>query len=150
MIFIGMINHKKDSKMERMIKQINNEIEIIRMTSKNVLEYQNQKFDMMILEKGISNIDIILNNTRYLIINEDINLNFHSDNLINIITFGFKNKSTATISSIKEDSILISLQRSFKNINNKQILPQEILIEKKEKLNINKYIILKLIEMILN
>ena len=149
MYLIGIIDNKKDSKMERLIKLVNNEINIIRINSNNINEHSNKKFDIIVIEKTIDEIDVLLNNTKYIIINEDIKLSFNSDNLINIITFGFNHKSTATVSSVEEDIILISIQRSFKDINNIEILPQEVLIEKKEKLSVNKYIILKLIELIL-
>ena len=149
MYLIGIIDNKKDSKMERLIKLVNNEINIIRINSNNINEHSNKKFDIIVIEKTIDEIDVLLNNTKYIIINEDIKLSFNSDNLINIITFGFNHKSTATVSSVEEDIILISIQRSFKDINNIEILPQEVLIGKKEKLSVNKYIILKLIELIL-
>ena len=48
---------------------------------------------------------------------------------IKIITFGFNQKSTLSISSIKEDYIIISVQRDIEKINKQKIENQERKIE---------------------
>lgn len=49
-----------------------------------------------------------------------------------MITYGFNTKSTITASSVKEDSILICIQRSFQNRYEEMLEPQEILIPLKD------------------
>ena len=56
----------------------------------------------------------------------------------NIITYGFNAKATITISSIKDENMLLCIQRSIKQINEKMIDEQEFNI-KIEKNNVNKF-----------
>ena len=72
-------------------------------------------------------IDNILNCSKYLVINTDnnvVNINIENNNM-EIITYGMNQKATVTASSIKEDEILICLQRNIENINGKVIEMQE-------------------------
>ncbi|MDR1101331.1 MAG: hypothetical protein LBL34_03140 [Clostridiales bacterium] len=50
-----------------------------------------------------------------------------------VITYGLNSKSTITVSSITEDEITLCVQREFKNINDKKVIPQEIPMSIKEK-----------------
>ena len=150
MYLIGIVSNKKDLKFEKVMKDINNEIVIERINTNNIENKCQKKFDIIILEKDFKDIGKIINKTSYIIMNENTNYSFKTENITNIITFGFKNKSTATISSIEDNKILMSLQRGFKNIYDQDILPQELKIQTQEKLNINKHMEIKLTEIILN
>ena len=55
----------------------------------------------------------------------------------NIITYGFNSKATITISSIKEESTMLCIQRSIKGVNNNIIEEQEFNINI-ERNNVNK------------
>lgn len=149
MYLIGIVSNKKDLKFEKVMKDINNEIVIERINTNNIENKCQKKFDIIILEKNFKDIGKIINKTSYIIMNENTNYNFKTEDATNIITFGFRNKSTATISSVEDKKILMSLQRGFKNIYNQEILPQEIKINTQEKLNINKHMEIKLVEIIL-
>ena len=144
MYLIGIVSNKKDLKFEKVMKDINNEIVIERINTNNIENKCQKKFDIIILEKNFKDIGKIINKTSYIIMNENT-----TEDATNIITFGFRNKSTATISSVEDKKILMSLQRGFKNIYNQEILPQEIKINTQEKLNINKHMEIKLVEIIL-
>lgn len=52
--------------------------------------------------------------------------NYFSGEKIYLITYGLNAKATITASSIDEKSMLICVQRSFRNINGRTLLPQEI------------------------
>ena len=71
----------------------------------------------------------LINRVNYLIINADIRIEILSKISINIpiklITYGFNPKSTITISSIKEEKIIVSIQRELISANNKKIEIQE-------------------------
>ena len=54
---------------------------------------------------------------------------FAKDVELKILTYGLKQKSTITISSIKQEKILISIQRAFKNLNEKIIEQKEVPVE---------------------
>ena len=60
----------------------------------------------------------------------------------NIITYGLNQKATVTISSIKENDILIYLQKTLENKEKKPIEIEEQKIERKEKSGLQIYEIL--------
>ncbi len=136
MSFIGIIS---DTKSEKAIKTIleeklnNNNIIII--NSKSVENLKNIKFETILIannsifKESKKALDKIISNTRYLIINADIDLdvNIEEQNEINVITYGFNPKATITASSV-EDDILLCIQRNIKDINNNIIEQQEIKI----------------------
>ena len=70
----------------------------------------------------------IMSNVNYLIINSDIDIEFDKNQIdipIKMITFGFNSKATITISSIKEDKIVVCIQRNIEKINKQIIEVQE-------------------------
>jgi len=77
----------------------------------------------------------ILKQVDYIIVNSDINFTIFEKIELNypikIITYGFNPKASILISSVKEDYILISIQRKIQK-NNREILEnQERKIETK-------------------
>ena len=97
---------------------------------------KNIKFDEIIYNKDINLTEEeykfmreIINKTKYILINSDEKIKIPENILIKIITFGFNQKSTLSISSIKEDYIIISVQRDIEKINKQKIENQERKIE---------------------
>ena len=80
----------------------------------------------------------IIKKANYIIINSDVkeNLAILKNAETNIITYGFNAKSTITISSIKEEKIMICIQRKISGVKN-VIEEQDFNIEI-EKNNTNK------------
>ena len=67
--------------------------------------------------------------TKYILINSDVKIKIPENILIKIITFGFNSKSTIMISSVKENYIIISVQREIEKLNGDIIENQEKKIE---------------------
>ncbi len=148
MHFIGIISEEKE------YKNIKNELKesitcqklnIINLNEQTIKNYANIKFNSIIICKEIKNqktysenLNKILKNAQYLIINSDIkieNQNFENI-LLKIITYGFNTKATLTITSVKEEEILIDMQREIITITGKKIETGEtkIQIEKQAKI----------------
>lgn len=148
MLYIGLVSKNKNAEL---IKELNNSrVQAINIKRKEDLE--NIKIDILVLEDLVIEknlIEEIIKNIKYLLIQDNINTNFNLEKEISIITFGFNHKSTVTVSSVTEENIVICFQRAIKNINNKLIQPKENIIKNTNKYNINKYIIKKIIEEIL-
>ena len=135
MFFIGIVSEEKNEKhIKDILKQkIENE-NVVFINEKNIENIKNIKFKIIVLNKGIDNKNInnILLNAEYLILNSDINVKIDLiENLdLKVITYGFNSKSTVTASSVTEEEMLICVQRNIINIKGKKIEPQEINIEK--------------------
>ncbi len=127
----------KNSKMKK--------FEVFNINKKSLENLKNVKFDVLIIKEDISKlieesnyIENIIERATYIIINTDI-----KDNKIlleknkNTITYGFNTNSDITISSIKEDSIMMCVQNKKQDISDNIIEEQEIVIKVK-KHNINK------------
>lgn len=146
MSFIGVIC---DPKNENYIKQILKENlknkAVIILKEDSIENFKNIKFETIIimsndrnnlLNKSQSNkknaIKEIINKATYLIVNadEEINLNLLQETSVKVITYGFNSKSTVTASSVKEDSILLCVQRNIQNLVGNNIELQEFNINK--------------------
>lgn len=134
MALVGIVAKKQDIKsIERQIK--NESIKIIEVKNENIEHLKNIKFDEIIVLKNIKLDDKtykymkqIMSNVNYLIINSDIDIEFDKNQIdipIKMITFGFNSKATITISSIKEDKIVVCIQRNIEKINKQIIEVQE-------------------------
>lgn len=135
MPLIGIIANKKDIKAIKNSIPKNN-IEIVEITTESIENIKNIKFDEIIVMKKIhltedqhKNLNTIVSKVEYLIINADINIEAKEakepiKNPIKVITFGFNSKSTITISSVKENKIIIYIQRKIEK-NNKEIIEAE-------------------------
>lgn len=137
MSFIGIISNCKDYEFikSKIVKDsMNKKIELININKNNVENVKNVKFETIVACDALQEmkgqktyINSILNYSKYLVINTDnnvVNLNIQNNN-IEIITYGMNQKATVTASSIKEEEILICLQRNIENINGKVIEMQE-------------------------
>ena len=146
MFFIGVVtNQKNESYIKNKLSKILPIENIIFITDKNILNVKNIKFETIIIDAKINNkveLRKILSASQYVILNSDIDMNLEVINDLNltVITYGFNNKSTFTVSSITENSIIICLQRIIFGKNGIEIEPQEY--QFKIDKNIEKYAII--------
>lgn len=138
MAFIGIISDSKSEKIIKMIldERLGNANNIIIINSKSIENLRNIKFETIliannnnIITENKETLKRIINNTKYLIINADIELELQFEEQIelNVITFGFNPKATITASSV-EDDILLCIQRNIKDIYGNVIEQQEMKI----------------------
>ncbi len=147
MCCIGVI-----SKDVELINQLIKNNRIIIISRENIQKYKNVEFNILVIEdKIISNedLELLCQHSKFILIQDNINLNMRLENKINIITFGFNHKSTVTISSISNEKMIICIQRQINTLNNHKIEPQEFSIPIVDLNNINVNIIKKIIEQIL-
>ena len=167
MSFIGIIaSQKKVDEIRKKISKIKKEenseessIEIIAINAKSIENIINIKFETIIILDSIKKlyekkeyIRKLIANAEYLLINSDLEI--EEDLLKNIkiktITYGLKQKSTITASSIKENSIIICIQREIRNIKNKIIEPKEIKVKIENNKNIYEILVIYSIIMLYN
>lgn len=156
MFFIGVItNQKNEIYVREKLKKIIPIENIIFITEKNIFNIKNIKFETIIIDSKLNNINElrrIISNAKYIILNADIQMDFDiiNDLQLNIITYGFNNKSTFTVSSLEENDIIICLQRIILNKKNIKIEPQEYQLKNKK--NTDKYTIIatSIIEILYN
>ena len=148
MPFIGVFAKENDNnfiKNEICKNSKMNNFEVFNINKKSLENLKNVKFDVLIIKEDISKlieesnyIENMIEKATYIVINIDI-----KDNKVlleknkNTITYGFNTNSDITISSIKEDSIMMCVQNKIQDINAKIIEEQELVIKVK-KHNINK------------
>ena len=151
MKFIGIIGRNIS------LKNVNNdEINAIQINEKNITNVKNIKFQIIIINEDLNNFDNmleylekILENTEYIIINSDIFIKMKIKPFDKkVITYGLNHKATVTISSIKDESVLIDLQREIETLNSNLIEPGEKLIEMPEAVNVYEILVNCIIEMI--
>lgn len=143
MSFIGIIC---ESKNENYIKQILSknfkQETVIVFNNENIENMKNITFETIVITSKDSKIlykrqivEHILLKAKYLIVNEDeeINLNIDKNQKLNVITYGFSSKSMITASSVKEESVMLCIQSDIKDIKENIIEPQEINIQKLSK-----------------
>lgn len=134
MPLIGIVARKKDIKDIKI--KLGENYELIELTNESIKNLKNIKFDEIIYNKDINLTEEeykfmreIINKTKYILINSDVKIKIPENILIKIITFGFYSKSTIMISSVKENYIIISVQREIEKINGDIIENQEKKIE---------------------
>ena len=146
MLFIGLIAKKKDvQSIRKDIKE--KEIEIIEIKENNIENLKNIKFEEIIFLDDINLkeneyifLKELIQNSKHLIINTDISISILRkigiEKPIKIITFGFNSKATITISSIKENKVMIFIHRDIMIAEQKRIETQEreIKLENNEKI----------------
>lgn len=138
MQLVGIIAKKKDVQVIRKeLSQAQTErIEIIEITKESIKNLRNIKFEEIIF---LENIELssdeykymkeLISKERFLILNGDISIDIlekiELEEPIKIITFGFNSKATITISSIREERVMIYLQRDIKKANGEILEKQE-------------------------
>lgn len=144
MPLVGIIAKENDSNFIRnniLKNSLNKKFDIININQKNIENIKNITFESIIINNDIDSIleksmylSEIIKKTKYLILNSDNikNLEFLKSNRLNVITYGLNRKSTVTISSIKDDSVMVCFQRNIENIYRKIIEEQEINIKVKK------------------
>ena len=136
MLFIGLIAKKKD------VQSIRKDIK-----ENNIENLKNIKFEEIIFLDDINLkeneyifLKELIQNSKHSIINTDISISILRkigiEKPIKIITFGFNSKATITISSIKENKVMIFIQRDIMIAEQKRIETQEkeIKLENNEKI----------------
>lgn len=142
MSFIGVICKTKN---ENNIKQILSKKlkgrTVLIFTKENIENLKNITFQTILIlsnnEEVLCKREIVKNiikKASYLLINSDekINLDLLENIDLNVVTFGFNSKSTITASSVRDEAILLCVQRNIKLITGNKIEPQEISIRKVE------------------
>ena len=145
MFFIGIISEEKNEKyIKEMLKHNIHNSNVIFINEKNIDNIKNVKFKIIVLNKELinKNLESILLNAEYLILNSDINVKLVENLNLKVITYGFNSKATVTASSITEEEMLVCIQRNIVDMYNNKFEPQEINIERNELLDIydNMYI----------
>lgn len=135
MPLVGIIAKKRDFQAIKEELQ-NYNIEFIHINKDSIKNIKNIIFEEIIFLEDINlNSDeyefmnkIVLK-TKYVIVNADIEINILKyikiDCPIKVITFGFNSKATITISSVKDDKIIVCLQREIEKMNKGIIESQE-------------------------
>lgn len=140
------------SKNIELINELIQHNKVIIITKDNVNKYLDEEIDILVIEdKNIKNndLEILCNNSKYILLQDNVNLNIKLEKNSNVITFGFNHKSTVTVSSISEENIVICVQREIKSFKNKLIEPQELTIKNEKEYDINIKIVKKIMQEIL-
>ena len=142
MSFIGIItNPKNEEYMKKILHKKFNISQIIFITDKNIENMKNIRFETVVVDsliKDVKNFKFIISNAKYIILNSDLVINFDLlDNLnLVVISYGFNNKATFTVSSVSNSNIIICLQRNIYNIFKEKYEPQEVEIGIEENVDI--------------
>lgn len=134
MPLVGIIAKKKD--IQAIKKEIKGKIEIIEITKESIKNLKNIKFEEIIVLENINlkeeeyrYMNELISKTEYLILNEDIEIDIlkkiEIEKPIKLITFGFNSKSTITVSSIRDEKIIVCIQRDIEKLNGEIIEKQE-------------------------
>lgn len=140
MSIIGIIaSERQTNQIKKELLNIN--IDVICINSKSIENFKNIKFEIVIIQElqeikqKQEYIKEILKNAKCVFLNTDIRIDeeIFKDINVKILTFGLKQKSTITVSSICEKKVMISIQRAFKNFKEEIIEQQEIPIQLNKK-----------------
>ena len=135
MLLVGIVAKKKDIQAIR--KDLKDkDIEIVDITKESIKNINHIKFEEIIFLQNINleeeeykYMNEIIANAKFLILNGDVEIEILSkikiDKPIKLITFGFNSKSTITISSVKDEKIIVYVQREIENEKGEIIERQE-------------------------
>lgn len=146
MFFIGVVtNQKNEIYIKNKLSDLLPEENIIFITEKNISNIKNIKFETIVIDAKINNktdFRKILSNAKYVILNSDIEMDVElfTNLSLTVLTYGFNNKATFTVSSVTENTIIICLQRIILNKKGGMIEPQEYQTENSK--NTEKYAII--------
>ena len=146
MYCIGII-----SKDIELINSISKYGKTIILNKENIKKHLEENWDILLIEDILDNkyIEILGNNSKYIIINDLLELDIRLNRNVNIITYGFNYKSTVTVSSNSEENLVICIQRAINGIHGKEIEQQEIIIQNDKEKEANQKIIEKIIQELL-
>ena len=135
MPLIGIIAKKREVQIiNKELKE--SDIKIIEITKESIKNVKNISFEEIIVLEDIKleseeykYMSEIISKTKYLILNGDIKIGFlnemNIERPIKVITFGFNTKATISISSVKEEKIIVCFQRDIEKLNGEIIESQE-------------------------
>lgn len=134
MPFIGIISeeHTENCIHKTIVEQLKlNESSVLFIKEKSIENIKNITFETIIITrqfKKVEQLKKILEKATYLIINSDIESNLHLLENIKaaVVTYGFNSKASITASSVKDEEMMLCIQRAFENKEKKVIEPQEI------------------------
>lgn len=141
MPFIGVIAKECDSnfiKNEVVKNSKKHKFEFININKKSIENIKNIRFETIIINDDFSSLlkksyylENIIKKCKYLIINSDIikNIEFLNNDKIKIITYGLNQNALITISSIKNENMLICIQQDIKDYKGNIVEQQEKCIE---------------------
>lgn len=140
MPFIGIISKECDSNFIRneILKNTDSKLEIFNINNRNIENIKNIRFETIVINDSINKLlenskylEEIIRNAKYLVINTDVvkDISILGGVNKNIITYGLNQKAIITISSVEDEDIMICIQKSFKDINDKDIEEQEFNIK---------------------
>ena len=140
MPFIEIItDSKSQNQLNKVItKQMVNNCELLYIKEKNIENIKNIKLETLVLNRKIENIELInkiAENTKNIIFNLDLNKEI-TNTESKKITFGYNSKSDITISSVKDDEIMICIQNTIESIYGKKVEPQEVKVDIKNDVNV--------------
>lgn len=143
MKFIGVVSEDKYIK-SKLIEHLNNKkniYNIVNINEKNINSLKDLNFETIVInddiEKNIETLNKILVNSKYVIVNSNNKL-IQNNQKHNIITYGLNFNADVTVSSIKEDKIMVCMQKDIENIYNKIEEPHEFNVRFKDRLDENK------------
>ncbi len=154
MFFIGIItNQKNEAYIKRELLKIGIEKSVIFINERNIANIKNVKFETLVIDNKVENkleFRKIIESSKYMVLNSDITMDLElMDNLnLTVITFGFNNKATFTVSSIEENNIIICLQRIIYNKDEEKIEPQEYKLEVPENVEKHTAILIHIIKIL--
>ena len=140
MPFIEIItDSKSQNQLNKVItKQMVNNCELLYIKEKNIENIKNIKLETLVLNRKIENIELInkiTENTKNIIFNLDLNKEITNAESKKI-SFGYNSKSDITISSVKDDEIMICIQNTIESIYGKKVEPQEVKVDIKNDVNV--------------
>lgn len=160
MTFVGIFS---DNKSFQVLKENigTQDINLIQINNKSIDNIKNIKFEVIIINKELKSleekkliIDTLCMNSKYILLNTDLNkeFNFGQKCKEKIITFGLNHKATVTVSSITESSILVYLQRNVKDKNDKliEVGEKQVKINKDNEIKVYEILIIYIILMLNN
>lgn len=151
MSFIGIVtNVKNEINMSKVLLKYFQEEQVLFITDKNIENMRNIRFETIVIDTELKHIDDlkkILLNAKYVILNADTKLDLNILKNLNmmVISYGFQNKATFTVSSVSETNIIICLQRIMKTIHDKKYEPQEFEVVNSENLETHEIICLQIL-----
>ncbi len=140
MPFIEIItDSKSQNQLNKVItKQMVNNCELLYIKEKNIENIKNIKLETLVLNRKIENIELInkiAGNAKNIIFNLDLNKEITNAESKKI-SFGYNSKSDITISSVKDDEIMICIQNTIESIYGKKVEPQEVKVDIKNDVNV--------------